>query len=399
MTPGTPSGIIAASPVGLLIGALCGLIPLLIAFRYKRYRIGVGGFLACLFSGFACGALGGVPMILLASAVVISYVYVDRQDPFTSRESLENVDFSESNSEFFLRQMARLGMSLRSYWRGLTRNRAGFLGFLGLLFFFLLLTIGPLFIRYESAPQLSRAKPGAGTGFHPPSAEFPLGLDWAGRSVLSHMIYGGQPLIVTAIQAGAITTLIAVTLGALAALLGGVFDQVLSGLANFILTIPQFPLLIVLASIITFDNRLYLALLLGLLDWPVLMRAIRAQVLSLRERDFIQAAIALDLGLPHLIFREVLPNLISYIVVNMIFSIRAAVYALVGLTYLGMVPFKEPDWAVLILNARQRGAIFNVDAISTILSPILAIALFQLSLVLFTRSLEEIFNPRLRSGL
>ncbi len=162
---------------------------------------------------------------------------------------------------------------------------------------------------------------------------------------------------------------------------------------------PSFPLLLVLASIINFDNLSYLALLFAALYWPTLMRAVRAQVLSLRERDYVQAAVALDLGLVHIIFREVLPNMISYIVVNMIFTIRSAMYNIVGLVFLGMVPIKEPDWGVMIYFGRSRGAIFSQDAASMLISPIIAIALFQLFLVLFTRSLEEIFNPRLRQGL
>jgi peptide/nickel transport system permease protein len=287
----------------------------------------------------------------------------------------------------------------RNVWRGLTRNKMGFLGFLGLLFFVFMMTIGPLFIPYEGENMFSRRRPGATTLYQRPSAEFPLGLDWKGRSVLSHMVYGGNRLIATAILAGVLMTGVAVLLGSLAALLGGIVDTVITGTANFILTIPQFPLLVVLASLLTFSNYLYLALLLGVLDWPFLMRAIRAQVLSLRERDYVQAAFALNMGLPHIVLREVLPNLVSYVVVNMIFSVRAAIYALAGLTFLGLVPIVEPDWAVMIYNGRQQGAIFNADAISMLLSPILAIALFQLSLVLFTRSLEEVFNPRLRTGL
>jgi peptide/nickel transport system permease protein len=157
--------------------------------------------------------------------------------------------------------------------------------------------------------------------------------------------------------------------------------------------------LLVLASIITFNNSTYLALLFAGLYWPTLMRAVRAQVFSVRERDYVQAAFALDLGLWHIIFREVLPNMISYIVVNMIFSIRSAMYNIVGLVFLGMVPIREPDWGVMIYFGRSRGAIFSADAASMLIAPITAIALFQLFLVLFTRSLEEIFNPRLRQGL
>jgi peptide/nickel transport system permease protein len=83
----------------------------------------------------------------------------------------------------------------------------------------------------------------------------------------------------------------------------------------------------------------------------------------------------------------------------MIFSVRSAMYNLVLLVILGLVPLKEPDWGVMIFMGRQQGALFNPSAASMLIAPIVAIAVFQLCLVLFTRSLEEIFNPRLRSGL
>ncbi|MFQ3673884.1 MAG: ABC transporter permease subunit, partial [Aggregatilineales bacterium] len=183
------------------------------------------------------------------------------------------------------------------------------------------------------------------------------------------------------------------------ALLGRFVDSIITTVANFILTIPSFPLLLVIASIIKFDDNLALALLFAALNWPVLMRAVRAQVLSLRERDYVEAAIALDLGLWHIISREVFPNMISYIAVNYIFTVRVAMYSIVGLVFLGLVPLVEPDWGVMIFMGRQQGVLANPLAAGMLLSPVVAIALFQLSLVLFTRSLEEVFNPRLRSGL
>ncbi|MBN2472933.1 MAG: ABC transporter permease [Anaerolineae bacterium] len=298
------------------------------------------------------------------------------------------------------RRLAGLGRTLRAALRALVRNKAGFLGFLGLSFFFVLTVFGPMLIPYDGRPHYyDRRQEGAINLFQGPSAEFPLGLDWQGRDILSHIVHGGQALIMTAVEAGIFTTVIAVVLGALAALVGGFLDQILNALANFILTIPQFPLLVVLAGLISFQDRVFLALLLGLLDWPTLMRAVRAQVLSLRERDYVEAAVALDLGLPHIVWREVLPQMISYVVINMIFSIRGAMYAIVGLVFLGMVPFTEPDWGVMIFMGRSQGALFSANAASMLLSPVIAVALFQLSLVLFTRSLEEVFNPRLRAGL
>ncbi|MBN1964557.1 MAG: ABC transporter permease [Anaerolineae bacterium] len=295
--------------------------------------------------------------------------------------------------------MAALGNSLRSTMRMLVRNKGGFIGFLGIMFFIVLSVFGPLFVEYDGRPHMDRLQPGANSLFQPPSEEFPLGLDWQGRDILSHIVYGGQNLIITSVEAGLMATVVAVIFGSLAALLGGIVDQLLSSLANFILTIPHFPLLLVLASVITFDSNVMLAVLLAMLSWPGLMRAVRAQVLSLRARDYVEAAVALDLGMWHIVTREVFPNMISYIAINLIFSIRAAMYAMVGLVILGMVPLREPDWGIMIWNAQTRGAFFNPNAIMMAMAPILAIAFFQLSLVLFTRSLEELFNPRLRSGL
>ncbi len=390
----------AASITGLIIGALCGIVPLVLGLRSRLMRPALLGFAACVVGGVSAGIWGGLLMIVLSTAVVISHAYIDREDPFTSRASIDDVNFEESNLDFLIRRMAGLGRTVRAAAHALVRNKAGFLGFLGLLLFFVMTVFGPLLIKYDGQPHYyDRLRPGARTLYAGPSKEFPLGLDWEGRDVLSHIVYGGKQLIITSVEAGLITTLIAVVFGSLAGLLGGVVDQVLSAFSNFILTIPSFPLLLVLASIVNFNSSFYLALLFSALYWPTLMRAVRAQVFSVRERDYVQAAIALDLGMGHIIFREVLPNMISYIVVNMIFTIRSAMYNIVGLVFLGMVPIKEPDWGVMIYFGRTKGAIFNPNAASMLISPIVAIALFQLSLVLFTRSLEEIFNPRLRSGL
>lgn len=388
-----------ATTTGLIIGAFAGLVPLFIALRYKKIAPGIWGFIACVLSGFACGFLGGVPMMIIASSVVISYAYVNRQDPFTSRARIEEINFEETRGEFVMRQLAALGNGTRTFVRSLVRNKTGFIGLLGILFFAVVLIFGPLFVEYEGRARVDRREAGARSLLQPPSAEFPLGLDWQGRSVLSHIVHGGQKLIITSVQAAFIATIVAVLVGSIAGLVGGFVDLVLSAIANFILTIPSFPLLLVLASVLTLNSNFGLAVVFGVLNWPPLMRAVRAQVLSLRERDYVEAARALDLGMWHIISREVFPNMISYIAVNFIFTIRVAMYSIVALVFLGLVPLQEPDWSVMIYVGRQQGVLFNPEAAGMVLSPIIAIALFQLSLVFFTRSLEEIFNPRLRSGL
>jgi len=225
-----------------------------------------------------------------------------------------------------------------------------------------------------------------------------LGTDTQGRDIFSHIIHGGTTLITTALVAGLLSTLIAVVLGALAALIGGIVDNVLTAVANLVLTIPSFPLLVVLAALIQLNNPLMLALLIAALSWPVLMRAVRSQVLSLRERDYVEAAFALDLGLPHIILREILPNMMSFIAINFIFAVTKAMYDQVGLIFLGMVPINDYTWGVMLYFGRSRGTLFSPDSASMVLSPVLAIALFQVSMVLFARSLEEMFDPRLRTA-
>ncbi len=226
-----------------------------------------------------------------------------------------------------------------------------------------------------------------------------LGTDTQGRDIATHIVHGGSILILTAVVGGVIATLIALVFGSLAALVGGALDSALTALTNLVLAIPRLPLLVVLAGLIRFDNMLFLGVLIGLLGWPALMRAIRAQVLSLRERDFVEAARSLGLGANHIMFREILPNMISYVMINFIFAITFAMYEQIALLVLGLAPIDDYTWGVMLYFGRSRGTLYNVDGASMALSPVLAIAFFQVCLVLFARALEEVFDPRLRSAV
>jgi len=288
--------------------------------------------------------------------------------------------------------MAAFWHDLKTTLKLMTHNKVGFIGFLGVIFFILMSFVGPYFIPLDHTTKVDQI-------YAPVSLQHPLGTDFAGRDVFSHVVHGGRDVLVVAFVAGAISTLIAVVLGSLSALAGGRVDSGIMGVADIFLTIPTLPLLIVLAGLFRFNNILILALLLGLLSWPSLSRAIRAQVLSLRERDFVESARALDLGTGHIITREIMPNMASYLVVSLIFAMTAAVYAQVGLVFLGLIPLSGTNWGVMLQLAWTKGAIFYPKALWYIMGPVLAIALFQLALVFMTRSLEEVFNPRLRTGV
>jgi peptide/nickel transport system permease protein len=280
---------------------------------------------------------------------------------------------------------------LASTLRLMARNKVGFAGFLVVTTIVLISFVGPLFVPEDETVRVSQI-------YESPSLSHPLGTDSEGKDVLSQIINGGRPILTIGFLAAAISTTIAVTLGSLSAFMGGRVDTGFTWLADMVLTIPQLPLLAVLAGVLSLNSKFAVAGLIGALFWPTLMRAIRAQVLSLKERDYVESARALGLGTPHIVFREIAPNMAGYIAINFTLAVTASMYAVVGLTLLGLVPLSENNWGVMINLAWTRGAIFSKDSVFYIMAPIAAIALFQLGLVAMNRSLSEVFDPRLRRG-
>ena len=274
----------------------------------------------------------------------------------------------------------------------LRRNRGGFIGFLLVLFVMLVSFIGPLFVELDTTNRLTKI-------FAPASREFPLGTDFQGRSVLPQVIWGGRQAILVSLLTATISTAISVVLGAFSAYVGGRVDAFITAVADVMLTLPQFILLAVLAAIYRPNTVFFLALVLGLITWPALLRAVRAQALSIRERDYIEAARSLGLSRWHVIVNEILPNMAGFIIISFILSMTAAMIAQVNLVALGLVPITGNNWAITIFKATQTGAIYFPNSLSYIMGPIVAIVIFQFGLVLLTRSLEEIFNPRLRGNI
>jgi peptide/nickel transport system permease protein len=289
------------------------------------------------------------------------------------------------------RQHGGLLYEVGLFFRIMARNPAGLVGFLAVVGIALFSIVGPWLIPLDMDMNAAKI-------YQPPSRENILGTDYQGRDVWAQVVHGGREVLLVAAAAAMLSTLIAVTFGALAAFAGGWVDGVVTFVTDVFLTIPQFPLLVVLSAFVKLNNMALLAVLLGVLAWPVLLRAVRAQVLSLRERDYVEAARALDLGTRHIIFGEILPQMRSYVLISFVLATTNAMYAQIGLIFLGLVPLSSNNWAVMIQLANVRGAIFFRDSLMYIMGPIIAISIVQLSLITMTRSLEEVFNPRLRTG-
>ena len=281
--------------------------------------------------------------------------------------------------------------SARDFLKLLAGRPVGLAGFIGVLFFVLMAFVAPIFVPLQDTPNIREI-------YQTPSLGHPLGTDFQGRDTLNQIVYGGRDILTVGFLAALFSTVLAITFGALAATLGGRVDSIILGITDVALTIPQLILLIVVAAILRPSGFLILAIILALLQWPSLLRQVRAQVLSLKERDYVEAARSLDLGLFHIIFREMLPNMRSYIVIHFILAMTQAIYTQAAIIFLGLVPLSGQNWAIMLYFADSQGALFFRDSFWYILSPILAIALFQLSLVSLASALEDIFNPRLRSA-
>jgi peptide/nickel transport system permease protein len=288
--------------------------------------------------------------------------------------------------------LASLGRETWKTFKLLSRNKMGLFGFILVVVILLLSFIGPLVWPPEDSANVADINQGT-------SAKHWLGTDFQGQDNLRKIINGGRDVITIGFLTGILATLIAVSVGSFSAFVGGRVDTWLMDLVNVWLTIPKFPLLAVLATVLSLKDIVTLSVLMALLDWPGLSRQVRSQVLSLKKRDYVEAATMLDLGTPHIIFREVLPNMMSFIVISMIFTMTQAIYQQTGLVFLGIVPYSGANWSVMITAAQRRGVLYNPQAMWSILAPMGAIILFQLGLVSFARSLDEVFNPRLRTSV
>lgn len=281
-------------------------------------------------------------------------------------------------------------MTPRTLWKTLRRHPQNLVG-LGILAVYLFMAVvGPSLYPPILAPNPSLV-------YAPPSWAHPLGTDYAGRDVLGLIVLGTRPILEVAVMAALFVVFLGGLVGLLAGFLGGLLDFVLMRITDLFLTVPSLPLLILIASIAVLTNPLLIAVVLAVTAWGGLARAIRSQVLSYREREYVESARSLNLGTFHIILREITPNLMPYIVMNLMLSVTGAIYTEVGLFYLGVLPFKSDNWGVMLnLAYTQSGAIYSSRSILYLISPMAAVLILQLGIVMILRLLEEVFNPRLR---
>jgi peptide/nickel transport system permease protein len=251
--------------------------------------------------------------------------------------------------------------------------------------------VGPLLIDTKLADV------GAVTPAMPPSWEHPLGTEVQGRDVLALLILGTPQTLKIGLIAGVVGLTIGVILGLISGYLGGVQDAAVRVATDVFLTIPTLAILIVVASSIRVLNIEVMALIVASLSWMAPTRAIRAQVLTLRERQYIEVARLSGFNDLEIIFTEILPNLIPYIAATLVLAVSSGILAAIGLEVLGLGPSHLPSLGMLIFWSQFYDAVFR-GLWWWFVPPIVVLVLIFVGLFLISTGLDQISNPRLRKN-
>jgi peptide/nickel transport system permease protein len=186
-----------------------------------------------------------------------------------------------------------------------------------------------------------------------PSGAHLLGTDSVGRDVLSRLIYGARVSMSVGVGAVLVYVVIGVLLGLLAGYYGGWVDQVLMRITDVFMSFPYFMVILILVSVLG-PSLLTIIVVIGALAWPMIGRLVRGSVLSIKGSDYVQAAVALGYRTPRILFRHILPNALSPIVVNATFGVAQAIILESGLSFLGMgVRPPAASWGNMLSEAQS----------------------------------------------
>jgi peptide/nickel transport system permease protein len=272
---------------------------------------------------------------------------------------------------------------VREFWRRYRQNKGAVVGLATLVFVVIVAVAAPLV--FPASPWEM-----AGAPFQRPFGEFPLGTDMLGRNVLSGIVHGAR----VSLMVGVVSTIFAVTLGlafgALAGYFGGVLDDALMRFTEFFQTIPSFVFAIVLVAIFR-PSIVSIVAAIAIVSWPPVARLVRGEFLSLRRREFVQAAVVVGESHLQIILGQILPNALSPVIVMASLMIASAILLESALSFLGLGDPNMMSWGYMI--GASRSVIRQAWWMSTF--PGIAIFLTVLALNLVGEGLSDAMNPRL----
>jgi peptide/nickel transport system permease protein len=281
--------------------------------------------------------------------------------------------------------------ALFRFWRSYRRSAMGMAGLVILILFVGMAFAAPIL---ANASGLDVTKTLNNPTLAHPSWQFPFGTDDTGRSVLTLVIWGSRVSLIVGFAATVVTMLIGSVVGIWGGFRGGWVDSVLARVTDFFLVIPWLALAIVLAAILG-PTLLNIIIVIGITSWPSTAAIVRAQVLTVKERPYVERARALGASDWHLITRHVLPNVFPVIFANTVLTVSIAILSETTLAFLGLGDPTRVTWGTIIEFAFDAGAT-SIGAWWWLIAPGLAIVLVVLAFTMCGYALDEILNPRLR---
>jgi|tagenome__1003787_1003787.scaffolds.fasta_scaffold20843757_1 peptide/nickel transport system permease protein len=286
-------------------------------------------------------------------------------------------------------QTAKPGPAKRQRFRFVANRKAAVgLSVLGLYVLFAI--IGPWIAPYDPSARSNDLVQG-------PTAAHWFGTTHLGQDIFSQILVGTRSVIFVGFAAGIIATTLSVLVGVTAGYLGGKTDESLSVLTNVILVIPAIPLMIIITSVLDNASDMLIALVIGLTSWSWNARVLRAQTLSLRRRDYVEAARATGEKTGRIIVFELLPNLTAVIASGFVGTVIFAVLAEITLAFIGITSNNGWNWGTILFWAQGQQAL-GQGAWWWFVPAGLAIAFLGTALSLINFGIDEFVSPRLRSA-
>jgi peptide/nickel transport system permease protein len=276
---------------------------------------------------------------------------------------------------------------LRRLWSIVTTNRKAMAGSIIIAAFMVVALVGPIVIRQNPLAYTTDL-------VKPPSSAHLLGTNQSGQDVFIQLIVGTRSSVVWAFLTGLMVMVISIAVGLVAGYLGGIVDDILSVITNVFLVVPAFPLAIIAVQ---YFNRspLTIAVVVALTNWPWGARVLRAQTLSMRNREYVTAARAVGEKTWRIIFQEILPNEIAIVAASFITTTIQVLLAVAALEFLGFGDSQTISWGTMLYNAQADSAVLQ-GAWWWFAPPGLCIALLGSGLLLLNFGIDEVADPRLR---
>ncbi|MBP2472034.1 peptide/nickel transport system permease protein [Crossiella equi] len=257
-------------------------------------------------------------------------------------------------------------------------------------FFVLLAIVGPWIAPYDPSQRSSAL-------LEAPSAEHWFGTTHLGQDIFSQILVGARSVVLVGFLAGVVASVLAVLIGVTSGYLSGATGESLSALSNVFLVIPALPLVIIVTSTLPDTGEITVALVIGLTSWAWGARVLRAQTLSLRRRDYVEAARATGESTPRIIIFEIMPNLSAVIASNFVGTVIFAVMSEITLAFIGVSGISDWNWGTILFWAQSQQALAQ-GAWWWFVPAGLAIALLGTALSLLNFGIDEFVSPRLRSA-